>query len=710
MCRSLALALAAVAVVVFTTGCPNKAPNVPVRPIGPDSVAWQETAAYRTVTDDPNKDQVLYVFDWDDGDSTVVDYVSSGDTVEAFHAWLVMKPYGVRVKAKDDQGNWSAWSDTHLVFVGDTFNHPPLPFVVPPEDSAGVIKEEYTFQAYAIDPNEDSFRIKFDWGDADIQPHDWSGWMASGDTFSDKVTYMNPGVKGIRAIAEDPHGAADTSEAFDFRVTTGQPNQAPDKPIIEGPAKGIASGPAYRFWASATDPDGQPIRYIFSWGDGSVDTTGFGVSQGDTATHVFASDGDYQITVIAEDDSMAASSPSDPHAFMTVGEGEIIWYHRIDEGVVSSPALAEVTSLQHNYPTPAIVLGVQDGSLLALEAYNCTGTSGVVAYQQYPSEAEDFFASPAAGTDGFVYIGNSNGYFYVFDKTGAVDTSWTDGANPLAELDASPILDGEMIYVAGSAKMLYKLTYDGTKITPAWSYAAKDEIQGSPAMDPDGNIVFCDDSGYVHSVNASGTANWTPYNVGENITCSPAVGTNGNIYFGTEQGKMYAVSKSGSLVKAYTIEEPNVSVMASPVIDAAGNVYFAADNGTVYRFDSGLENVKESDITPSSITATPALSASGILYVVADDDTLYWVDISDLSVSRTVELKIPTAFGTRGGRLRSTAVDDLFPSPVIDMYGIVYAVTDDGDVFAVAGSGALASSAWPMFRHDIRHTGKSGSW
>jgi outer membrane protein assembly factor BamB len=707
MCRSLALALAAIAVVVFTTGCPNKAPKVPVRPIGPDSVPAETTATYRTVTDDPNKDQVLYVFDWDDGTYDTTDYGSSGDTVEGSHDWFTMKPYGVRVKAKDDVGNWSAWSDTHLVVVGDTVNRPPRPSM-PWGDSSGVINTEYTFYAYAMDANGDSFRIRFYWGD-DVGLGDWSGWMPSGDTFSDKVTYANPGIKSIKAIAEDPHGASDTSEAFDFRVTTGQPNEAPLKPTIQGPVKGIASGPAYRFWASANDPDGQPVRYIFNWGDGSVDTTAFGISRGDTAAHQFASDGDYQITVTAEDDSMAASEPSDPHGFMTVGEGEIIWYHRIDEGIVSSPALAEVTNVQ-GYPTLSIVLGVQDGSVLALEALNCTDTSGVEAYRVFPIEAEDFFASPAAGTDGFVYIGNSNGHFYVFDKTGGLDTSWADPNHPLAELDPSPILDGEMIYVAGSAGKLYKLTYDGTNLTKDWEYAAKDEIQSSPAMGPSGSIVFCDDSGYVHSVNASGTANWT-YNVNENITSSPAVGSNGTVYFGTEQGKMYAVSSSGSLVRDHTIEEPNVSVLASPVIDAAGNVYFAADNGTVYKFNSVLERQKQTAITRSSITATPALSATGILYVVAEDDTLYWVDISDLSVSRAVELKIPTAYGSRGGRLRSTAVEDLWPSPVIDMYGIVYAVTDEGDVFAVAGSGALApAAAWPMFRHDVRHTGKSGSW
>src|SRR5207247_6097547 len=46
-------------------------------------------------------------------------------------------------------------------------------------------------------------------------------------------------------------------------------------------------------------------------------------------------------------------------------------------------------------------------------------------------------------------------------------------------------------------------------------------------------------------------------------------------------------------------------------------------------------------------------------------------------------------------------------SPTIAPDGTVYVGGDDGKVRSIFGSGALAASAWPMFQHDIRHTGRS---
>jgi hypothetical protein len=47
---------------------------------------------------------------------------------------------------------------------------------------------------------------------------------------------------------------------------------------------------------------------------------------------------------------------------------------------------------------------------------------------------------------------------------------------------------------------------------------------------------------------------------------------------------------------------------------------------------------------------------------------------------------------------------------MIDQYGIIYISSPSG-IFAVAGraAGTLATTPWPMFRHDVRHTGKYGA-
>ena len=46
-------------------------------------------------------------------------------------------------------------------------------------------------------------------------------------------------------------------------------------------------------------------------------------------------------------------------------------------------------------------------------------------------------------------------------------------------------------------------------------------------------------------------------------------------------------------------------------------------------------------------------------------------------------------------------------SPVVGDDGTVYVGGRHGNLFAIeSSSGGLADSSWPMFRHDVRHTGR----
>lgn len=48
------------------------------------------------------------------------------------------------------------------------------------------------------------------------------------------------------------------------------------------------------------------------------------------------------------------------------------------------------------------------------------------------------------------------------------------------------------------------------------------------------------------------------------------------------------------------------------------------------------------------------------------------------------------------------------PSPAIGSDGTVYVGSYDGRLYAIEGSsGGLADTPWPMFHHDLQHTGRS---
>jgi Peptidase family C25/PKD domain len=67
---------------------------------------------YNASTTDPNGDQIYYLFDWGDGsNSEWIGPIDSGETANAPHIWEEKGNYEIKVKAKDEYGLESEWSD-----------------------------------------------------------------------------------------------------------------------------------------------------------------------------------------------------------------------------------------------------------------------------------------------------------------------------------------------------------------------------------------------------------------------------------------------------------------------------------------------------------------------------------------------------------------------------------------------------------------------
>jgi hypothetical protein len=101
------------------TMAPN--PNSPYKPDKPDGpVIGQvgKTYTYATATIDPDDDDIYYLWDWGDGNDTewLGPYLS-GDECEASHIWDEKENYKIRVRAKDEDGHLSPWSDSLTITV-----------------------------------------------------------------------------------------------------------------------------------------------------------------------------------------------------------------------------------------------------------------------------------------------------------------------------------------------------------------------------------------------------------------------------------------------------------------------------------------------------------------------------------------------------------------------------------------------------------------
>jgi hypothetical protein len=95
----------------------NQPPYNPNKPNGPTNVKASQEHTYTTSAIDPEEQQIRYVFDWGDGKQTYTDYINSGSIIEAKHSWDSAGNYEIKVKAQDEGGEESDWSESLSVSV-----------------------------------------------------------------------------------------------------------------------------------------------------------------------------------------------------------------------------------------------------------------------------------------------------------------------------------------------------------------------------------------------------------------------------------------------------------------------------------------------------------------------------------------------------------------------------------------------------------------
>ena len=269
-------------------------PSNPSQPSGPSTGIIGIPNTYSTSSTEPNGDAIKYGWDWD-GDEDVdewTDYYSSGATASADHAWDSVGTYNVKVKAKDALGAESGWSSAKSVQI--TIGDPPNTPSTPTGETDGIHKTQYTYTATTTDPNAgDQIYYWFDWDDGTNSG--WQGPYNSGSPGSASHKWNTVGNFDVKVKAKDLAGSeTDWSPALNIHMGNTAPNR-PTKP--SGPPEGII-GKEYTYSTSASDPEGDILKYKFNWGDetdsGWITTT--------YATHSWSEVGSYEVRVVVKDD------------------------------------------------------------------------------------------------------------------------------------------------------------------------------------------------------------------------------------------------------------------------------------------------------------------------------------------------------------------------------------------------------------------------
>lgn len=91
----------------------NNKPDKPSKPFGQVNGVPGVEYDYNTSTTDPDGDLISYCFSWGDGEknNTITKWMNSGETVTASHSWSERGKYKVKVRARDECGFVSDWSD-----------------------------------------------------------------------------------------------------------------------------------------------------------------------------------------------------------------------------------------------------------------------------------------------------------------------------------------------------------------------------------------------------------------------------------------------------------------------------------------------------------------------------------------------------------------------------------------------------------------------
>ena len=326
-------------------------------------------------------------------------------------------------------------------------------------------------------------------------------------------------------------------------------------------------------------------------------------------------------------------------------------------------------------------------------------------------------ASPAVGSDGTIYIGSWDGHVYAINPDGT--TKWPSPYPPLGDR-SSPVTgtpaigsDGTIYasFVLGYNESttssvgsgLYAIKPDGSRKWPHFTAMGESRLT-SPVIGSDGTIYVGSSAGKLYAINSdNGNVKWTYDSSGRSFRFPPAIGSDGTIYAGSENRMLYAINPDGTMKWAYDTG----GAVSSPSIAGDGSLYVVSQDsycglyvgaptslssdiravckinpdGTLNRVMAGGTGAAETSIPSIASDGSSYVgSANNILLAINPDGTRKWIYMGE------------------GGNGNS--------SSAIGSDGTVYIGSSDGKLYALKGAASLADAPWPMFQHDLQHTGR----
>lgn len=243
----------------------------------PTKVYASTTATFYAVSSDP-KLPLTYTFNWGDGSSPNSVSVSHAD-----HFYYTPGSYTLGVLVSDSQRNANLSTTTVAVISLSSLNPstPQIAFL-----SSAAVGTSLIVSASSTDPQGLPLTYTFDWGDN----------SPANSVLTNRAGHFY-GAIGTYTITVSVFDSKGYNSSNKTSVTVSAASSLnPSTPQLSLPSSATA-GASLAFSASASDPQGLPLSYIFSWGDGSADTA----AMVNSATHTYSASGSYLVKVTAID-------------------------------------------------------------------------------------------------------------------------------------------------------------------------------------------------------------------------------------------------------------------------------------------------------------------------------------------------------------------------------------------------------------------------
>ena len=269
------------------------------------------------------------------------------------------------------------------------------------------------------------------------------------------------------------------------------------------------------------------------------------------------------------------------------------------------------------------------------------------------------YDTPIIDSDGTIYFGNSDWYFYAINQDGIL--KWKIKLDGTIRSSSSAISDDGTIYVGTWNNRLYAINPDASV---KWRFNAGATIASSPAIAEDGTVYFGTmwtggAGGKIHAVNPDGSEKWR-YQTDYAITSYPAIGNDGTVYIGSMDSYLYALYPNGTLRWRFKTGD---EIHGHPSIADDGTIYVGSFDDYLYAlYPNGT--MKWKTRTGWGTNGNPSIGHDGVIYVgtnklyaIYPNGTKKWS--FDLGPDRSIS----------------------FSSPAISVDGIIYIGTHIGETY-----------------------------